>query len=353
MRRTRRSWLPLIALGLVAAGFAGCGERGEDAGGTPPSALVTAAVVAKGRVEERLEVFGTLEFDLERTQTLTAARSGEVVEVSVVPGERVQRGGSLLTLGPVPRDSLEVQRAEIELEFARQALERAQRLAEQRLGTNQEQQAAEAQFGAARAVLDALGQNGSSPLVVRASADGVVAGLLVSQGSLVQTGQELARIAPTGSMAVRIGFEVEEMPRLAEGLPVLLQPVFSGVGESVFRAQLSRLHHVADPATQLVEGLIHIESPPQWAVAGARARAQVVLQSADDVVRVPRAALVSRGTATGVYAIDGGRVRFQPLELGVQGADYVEARSGVAVGQRLTIHGRTLLSDGMAVREAP
>ncbi len=355
MTGARRSRLGLVALMLMAGSAAGCSERGDDSGrsGSSPSVLVTADVLEKGRVEERLETFGTLEFDLERTQTLTALRSGEVTELSVVPGQWVQLGAPLVVVGPVPEGSLEVQRAEIELEVARKALERATRLAEVRLTTNQDVQAAQAQFDAAHAVLGALGQDGGSPVVVRASADGIVAGLLVNQGSLVHTGQELARIAPAGSMAVRIGFEVEDMPRLAEGLPVLLEPVFAGVGKSVYRAQLSRLHRVADPATQLVEGLIRLENPPEWAVAGARARAQVVLRSANDVVRVPREALVPRGSATGVFVIEGGRARFQPLELGVEGADYVEAREGVTAGQRLAIHGRTLLSDGVSVREVP
>ena len=350
--RPRRGISGALVACMALAGCGGPGDRG-NADGAATRAPVSVAAVSMGPVEERLETFGTFEFDPETTRTLTSERSGEVVEVSVVPGQRVQAGLPLLVLGPVPEGSLEVQRAEIEYDFAREALERVERLAGLRLATNQEVEAARKQLEAARAGLDGLGRNGRERLVVRAPADGVVAELRVGRGSLVQAGQELARIAPAQSMAVRIGFEVEEMPRLAEGLPVLLEPVFAVRDASAIRASLARLHRVADPATQLVEGLIRLEDPPEWAVAGARARARVILQRADDAVRVPRAALVTRGDATGVFVIEDGHVRFQPISLGIQGAEDVQALSGVAVGQLLALQGRTLLSDGMAVREVP
>lgn len=348
----RRSWCASSFVWLVVV-MAGCSDPNTSTPLPAPAAHypITTVTVGPGTVEEILETFGTVELDPEHTTTLTAVRAGKIGSLKVVAGQIVKRAETLLVLAPVPAASLEVERAEIELDFANKDLERVRRMAKLKLATNQETQTAEKQVEASRAVLAALGLGGATPLRVVAPEDGVVAEILVAEGALVQAGQELARIAPVNSIAVRVGFEVEEIPRLSEGLMVQIKPVFNGPDDQPVSARLARLHRVADPATQLVEGLVRIDSPPAWAVAGTRARVRVVLQRATDVVRVPRSVLVSRsGVQASVFIVSQNEARLRSVEIGIDGGEWLEIRSGLQSGQQVVEAGRASLSDGAAVR---
>lgn len=353
MRKRRSRVAALATLGLGFGWACGDATKPSDAQTGGPSFAVTAAPVGRGPVQELLETFGTVELDPEHTQTLTAGRAGELDAVYVVPGQIVKRGDALLELGPVPSDSLEAERAKIDLEFAQRDLERLRRMAELKLATNQEVQAAEKQLEASRVGLASLGLDGKGATSLQAPNDGVVAAILVAEGALVQSGQELLRLAPVGSVAVRVGFEVEEISRLSEGLPVLLEPVFQGIHDDVVPARLSRLHRIADPATQLVEGLIHVAAAPPWAVAGTRVRVRVVLQSASEALRVPRDALVSGDEATSVFVVEQGTAHLRRIEVGATGDGWVEVRSGLSAGQLVVVAGRSSLTDGVSVRVAP
>ncbi|HQU34425.1 MAG TPA: HlyD family efflux transporter periplasmic adaptor subunit, partial [Thermoanaerobaculaceae bacterium] len=301
VRRTRRlAWLAAaVAFVLVPA----CsGPQPSEATKAEPSAAVATAAVTRGPVEETLEAFGTVEFDPAKVRTVTLLKAGQVVDVPVVAGEIVRRGQPLLTLGPVPQDSLDMQRARIDVDFAAREVERIRRLLGEKLATNQDLLNAEKQLDTDRAVLASLGDGrGPAPAVVAAPQDGIVAQVLVTRGQVLAAGHEAVQLAAENAIAVRVGFEVGDAPHLAVGLPVLLDPVYAEVGAAPVRAALSRLHRLVDPSTQLVEGLIQLSTPPPWMAAGMKVRVRVVVRSALAAVVIPRNALLDRDGKPGVF----------------------------------------------------
>lgn len=351
-RRHGPSWRPL---GIVLVGVIGACGRGAQGpaseGESQPSAAVVTTQVVRGAVEETLEAFGTVEFDAAKVRTVTLVRSGQVVEVPVVVGQLIREGQPLLVLGPVPQDSLEAQKARIEVEYATRELARTRRLLDEKLATNQDVQNAEKELETAWAVLRGLGSDGSgAATVLKAPSDGVVAQVLLNRGQVVAAGHEAVQLAAPGALAVRVGFEVEDTPRLDVGLPVLLDPVYSGAKGLTVRAALSRLHRVVDPSTQLVEGLIQVVSPPAWMASGMRVRVRVVLRSRSASVLVPRDALIERDGKPGVFAVEQGRAHWKAVTLGIAGEQAIEVTDGLQVGETIVTGGRSSLADGMAVR---
>jgi RND family efflux transporter MFP subunit len=343
----RRTGPWLVGAALVL----GCGSSPGTPKGTEPSALVATATVVRTHVAESLETFGTAEFDPQRTRSVILVRAGEVQDVQVVEGEQVHAGDPLVTLGPLPARSPQVQSADIDLRFAKEELGRVQRLAKLHLATNQDVQKAQRDVAAARAALRALGAaDRESPETLRAPIEGIVSQVQVTPGSVVQAGQTAVVLAPANAMAVRTGFEVEDVPRLSEGLDVFLSAVYAPPGQKEARARLARLHRVADPATQLVEALIAVPQPPAWMVAGERVRVRVVLAAADRAVAVPLDALVSQGGGSGVFVVRDGHAHWQPVKIGLRGPGHVQILEGPSPGDSVATTGRTALSDGMAVR---
>jgi RND family efflux transporter MFP subunit len=352
----RRLACSSLVLVLVAALGAGCGRPASESGDVPeaePSARVETATVAPGPVLETLETYGTVEFDPERTRSVSLVRSGEVLEVPVVAGAEVEQGDTLLVLGPVPSGAPEVQNARIDFSFAEQELARVKRLAALRLATNQDVESAEQRLAAARAGLRALGDvPGQGRIAIRAPGNGVVAQVLVTPGSRVQPGENVVVLAPAGAVAIRTGFEVEDLPRLSEGLEVRIDAISGDPRSPSASARLARLHRVADPATQLVEALVAVEDPPRWMVAGERARLRAVLRSVPDALRVPREALVERDGGVGVFVVADGHAHWRAVRTGIADEAFVEVVEGLSPGDVVVTTGRTSLADGMAVRTA-
>jgi RND family efflux transporter MFP subunit len=353
VRKARRLARLAAAAAFVLAP-ACSGPQPSEAPKTEPSAAVATAEVTRGPVEETLEAFGTVEFDPAKVRTVTLLKAGQVVDVPVVAGEVVRRGQPLLTLGPVPQDSLDMQRARIDVDFAAREVERTRRLLGEKLATNQDLLNAEKQLDTDRAVLASLGDGrGPAPAVVAAPQDGIVAQVLVTRGQVLAAGHEAVQLAAENAVAVRVGFEVGDVPRLAVGLPVLLDPVYAEAGAAPVRAVLSRLHRMVDPSTQLVEGLIQLPGPPAWMAAGMKVRVRVVVRSALAAVVIPRTALLERDGRAGVFVVAQGHASWRLVVLGIESGDVVEVAQGLAPGETVATIGRTSLSDGMTVRPEP
>ena len=72
-----------------------------------------------------------------------------------------------------------------------------------------------------------------------------------------------------------------------------------------------------------------------------------------DAVVVPAAAVKRQGRQTGVWLVEGGRLRFQPVETGAQSLDgKVRIMGGLNPGDTVAVYSQQLLSDGMKVRMA-
>jgi RND family efflux transporter MFP subunit len=340
----------IVASALLVAACHTTTHETEEARPDEVSASVSVAKVDRGDVERTITTFGTVEFAADRQRTLAFVKPGLVTDVPVVAGQTVKKGDVLLAVGGVPRGAPEVQQANIEVEFAERELARVKRLVDEKLATNQDLQNAEKQLAAAKAALHGLGGGGAGGGRMRASGDGIVAEVLVHRGDLVQAGQAGVVLAARDSMTVRAGFEVEDLPDLAQGLTARLRPVYGEKRDSEVISKLSTLHRVVNARTQLVEGLIHVDQPPAWLAAGLAVQVVVVLESHQHVLRVPRDALVQQGGKQGVFVVDKGHARFRAVKAGFGDDDRVEVDQSLAEGDRVVTTGRSSLSDGMAVR---
>jgi RND family efflux transporter MFP subunit len=317
----------------------------------PVVATVRIATVDRGPVVERIDTMGTAEFDPEHLVSTALVRAGQIVEVKVVSGQPVKAGDVLLTLGSVPAGSLEAQKARIDVDFADRELTRIRRLLAEKLATNQDLQNAEKQLESNRAALAALGAgDGSAPVVLRTPADGIVAQVLVKPGSLVQAGQEAVTLAVHRAMIVRAGFEVEDVARLTEGEPIELAPVYAAPEAQPVTATLSRIHAVADPATQLVEAIVRTSDPPAWLLAGMRIRVRAEVVGKRGALRLPRDAIVERDGKPGAFVVTRDEALWHGVALGIHGGEYVEIQSGLAAGDVVVTEGRSSLADGMRIR---
>ena len=324
--------------------------RARDAEPPEPSARVEVTEVSRGNIAETLTAFGAVEFDADRTRIVPFTRAGQLLRVLVVAGQPVRRGDLLLEIGAMPPASLDARRARIDLEFAERELARIQRLQSEQLATNADLDAAEKNVAASRAALESLGGGRAGTTELRASEDSVVVEVMATPGAFVQAGQAAFSLAPAGAVVARVGFEPEDLPNLDETTDVRLEPLFGDLGAQVATSHISHVNQGVSPATQLVELLLRVDSPPPWMVAGAKVRATAVTRRAEDAVVVSSDALLEREGSTGAFVVEGGRARWHRVEIGLATDSVAEARSGLEAGDRVVTDGRSSLEEGMRVR---
>jgi HlyD family secretion protein len=82
-----------------------------------------------------------------------------------------------------------------------------------------------------------------------------------------------------------------------------------------------------------------------------RVLVRITVYEAGDVLRVPISALFRRGEEWAVFAVEAGRARIAPVEIGHRNSSFAELKKGLAAGAMVVLHPSDQVADG--VRVAP
>ena len=107
---------------------------------------------------------------------------------------------------------------------------------------------------------------------------------------------------------------------------------------------------------QRVNVVIDLTDPrEEWASLGHgyRVDTRIVTLTAENVLRVPVAALFRDRSDWAVYIEADGQARLRLLEIGASNDDVAEVRDGLAEGDRVILHPGTAIEDGTRLTERP
>jgi membrane fusion protein, multidrug efflux system len=359
--------------------------REDDAGnavpapGRPGSAAVAVEVtpLERGTIVERRSFTGTLQpasrFDL-------AARvGGRLLELHADLGDVVRRGQVVARLDQ-EEYRLDVAKAQAELEVAAAGLieaesslatsqrdyERVQRLRQQgvaseaeldtALANYQAQQArvavAAAQVSLRRSALAAANLR-LSYTEIRADWQGeeqerVIAERFVDEGSLLAANTPVFALVGIDRLVAVAYAPERDYPRLATGQAVTVRA--DALGERSFPGVLARLAPVVREASRQARLEVAVANPEQVLKPGMFVRLEIELARKDDALLVPRAALVERTGAYGLFLADPetSTARYVPVRLGLQERERVEIVEPALSGLAISL-GQHLLSDGARI----
>lgn len=277
----------------------------------------------------------------------------------------------------------EVRRLETELGFARDALARAQALAERNAVSDEAlekaQQAAEAgehALAAARAQLevrrnqyaaieaqlaeprdfDPSGEN-RQELRLTASVSGEVLRVLQESAAVVAPGTPLIEVADTSDLEIQSDLLSTDAVQVEIGAPARILDW----GGPPLEARVTRL----DPAgfekvsalgieELRVPVILELTSPaPEWQRLkhNFRVTAEIVLTRKQDVLLVPSAALFRHGDGWAVFVLEGGRARLRGVEVGPGNQNLSEVSQGLDEGERVILYPDERIADGTRLAE--
>jgi RND family efflux transporter MFP subunit len=363
----------------------GAGRSGGRGGAARPPMPVEFATVARGPVTEQILVVGSLIG--ESTVQVVPKVNGRVDSIAVKLGDPVRRGQLLAKVEDSEiqeqvrqaEASFQVGQATIrqrdaDLKLAKTNLDRSRSLLERQLLPQQaydDTQAryeaavaqldlARAQFEQAKARLDELRITLANTRIV-SPVDGFVGKRFVDPGAFVGPNSPVVSVVDISRVRMVTNLVERDVKRVFAGTKAAVE-VDAFPGET-FTGRVSRVAPVFDPATRTAEMEIEVPNAGFRLKPGMYARVQLVVESRQDALTVPRnavidvegrpgvfiAAPVAAGTAGGGSAQQGAPVmtaKFVPVQTGIRDGEHIEIRSGVQDGARVITTGAGALKDG-------
>lgn len=343
---------------------AACSQgAGGAKGGRPPPHVTTVRVEAR---DVPVEIRAPVDLRPIAQVEVGSKALGYLDAVLVERGDKVKKNQLLALVRPsdLP-DQLAAARSALTQAQAATALarinkERAERLAPSGVVSQQELQNATTALATSEAQL-ASAQSQASALAVRlgetridSPLEGVVSARRLDPGALV------GPTAGTGSIVT-----IDRIDTLRVFVPVNEREVGSlRVGQEArldldaypgrpFPGRVVRIAPSFDPGTRTIDAEVQLANAAGELRAGMYGRAAIVTAVHPAAVVAPASAIQLSSNRAYVFVVREGKARRLEVQLGVDGGDWLEVRSGLAAGEELVTAGSDGLSDGSPVRTAP
>jgi Cu(I)/Ag(I) efflux system membrane fusion protein len=355
IRQTEPGACPICGMDLIPIGGNGVtGEEDARRVSLSERAKLLARIrtvevnrLGSGGVARRL--LGRVDYDETSLRTVTSWIGGRIDRLHVsTTGERVKRGQVIATLY-----SPEVYNAHQDLIQARQQFERLQEGATPSAG-----RAAEAALNAARDRLRLLGvpsgelramegaDKPSERVRIRTPFGGTVIERLATQGSYVETGTGLYRVADLSTLWVQLDAYESDLSVLKTGQEVSLG--VEALPGKVFKGHVTFVDPVLDPKTRTARVRIEVRNEKRRLRPGMFVEASVQsgggAKTADEApVVVPATAPLFTGRRSIVYVEleDAEQPTYEArvVTLGPRMGDVYPVLAGLRDGERVVIHG--------------
>lgn len=357
-----------VCLWIVAAGFAGhmaCSDASDDErqDGSDQGAVtvVELAPVARQVVTDSVRTSAIVESEAQAD--LMPETTGIVRQLMKDEGDTVRAGDLLAVLDNVALGT-GAERARGDAARLKAQLDQTQQLLESGAASQKEvddlrHQWMAAQLAEREAVTVARQTRLTAPF------DGVVARRDVRVGELASAGGVAFQIVDPSRLRVVVSLPERDLARVRVGQPARLTAAYDDALRS--GGAVARIAPVVDPTSGTVRVTIDVDAEDNPLRPGQFVSVWIEVDRRENVVAVPRSAVVWEDGIPVIYAADNAPTegdaedgdtethevaRRTPVELGLVDDDWAQILSGSKVGERVVIVGQSNLRDGGRIRES-
>lgn len=177
-----------------------------------------------------------------------------------------------------------------------------------------------------------------------------------SEGT-VQAGQPLLEVGNPDTLEAEIEVLSTQAVKIAPGAKVMFDrwggdATLQGVVRVVEPYGFTKVSALG-VEEQRVRVIVDFTSPrEQWQRLGDgyRLEARFVVWEGTDIVQIPASALFRHNSGWAVFAVEGGRARLKPVQIGQRAGLIVQVTSGLAVEEMIINHPDDKIADGVRVK---
>jgi HlyD family secretion protein len=179
--------------------------------------------------------------------------------------------------------------------------------------------------------------------------DGLVVSRDAEPGATVVAGQSVFRLIDPATLWIRTRIDQGRFQGIAVGQPAMI--VLRSRPDKQLAGKVVRLEVQADSVTEERFVNVAFNEAPGVLPLGELAEVTIEFPPVADALVVPAAAVKKQGKQNGVWLVEGGALRFQPVEIGAQSLDgKVQILKGISLQDYVVVYSQQLLRDGMKVR---
>lgn len=323
----------------------------------PPPAVVVTAPVRTGPVQEEITLVGTVRPIVD--SLFAAEIAGRVISRLVDRAATVKKGQVLFQLDSARFDrQLEAAEGEMievraRLSVARQQEARARDLHDSGVLADRflddaigDRQALDGRLVQVEARVASI-KDDIARTSIKAPFSGVVTELHTEVGEWIRLGDAVLRLANFDTIEIYLDVPERYYPHLAAGdlAPARLDAL-PGVE---LEGQVFAVVPQAGSAARTFPVIVRAANPGRQAAAGMLARVRLVLSSSDDVLQVPKDAIVRQMGGEAVFLLDGDAVRVVTVRSGRASGAHVEVAGDLAPGDLVVVRGNERLQPGQKV----
>jgi len=304
-------------------------------------------VATTGDIASHYKATATLEAD--KQAEILARATGVVQALHAEEGDLVETGAPLLTIDN-DEYRFRLDQAVAATANLRSRYERLEQMRVEELATEEEFQAARSDLAGAEAD-EGLARLNLSYTTVRAPFEGHVTGRLVDPGQNVGAGDPLFVMADFDPLLARVYVPSREFNRLQRNQDVEL--VLDSNGARM-QGRIKLISPVIDPTSGTIKITVEVPDYPLGTRPGDFAQVSIVTELRENVVLVPRGAVLTDKGETVVYTLvrgeEGPTAERRPVEIGFTDDQHAQVLSGLEAGDRVVVKGQRSLKHGLAVK---
>ncbi len=313
----------------------------DDANTTTPLPIIPVKTmsVSPGTIDVTREYSGGLE-GIEQAD-LYIRLSEAVVALPFRVGEHVEKGQVLIELDKGGASSQYYQ-AKAMYDNADKNYKKMQYLFEQKA-------ISESAFDEAKAgtqVAKANFESAQELVSVTSPITGTLVELDVKVGDIPKMGLLAARVARTDQLRMSFGVSTDLVDRFAKGMTGTVH--VSG-DDSVYTCTITKVSDAAEPQTRTFSIEATVPNTDRRLQAGTFAKATFVVQSKNNVLAVPQAALLSNEGVMSLYVVRSDTAYSRTVIVGINNGIDAEIASGLKSGDEVVVVGQGFLSDGYPI----
>lgn len=300
---------------------------------------VRTAKVERGRISRQIMGLGRVSrMPLPKVTQVSSALKGTILSIShKVIGDTVKKGELLYSIDSAQWRELQQQYLDL---LSEQDHVRSKQL-QQRLLT----------LGLTGKRLEQLVENEDVEqiLEVTAPVDGSIVDWFAVNGEEVEASSKVVTLGGVNRVPVIVSLFEGQGAWVNRGQPIVVRvPTLPGVE---FKGQVDRTDREINFSTRTLPVYVGFTTPDPRIRYGMLVEVTIQAAARENVLRIPREALISTGQGSRVI-VDKGEGHFLPVKVtsGIESGDYIEILSGLKQGQQVVISGQFLIDSESSLK---
>ncbi len=295
----------------------------------------------------------------ERKIEIFSRLSAYVKSIVKEEGDYVRNNEVLATLDDTEvrishqQTQIQLEQARLNLEEETKNYERSKELKTRELISEQEFQAAEALYKQRQLELEDREQSFKNLELqlnwtrIRSLSDGYITERLIEMGDKVNANQQVYTIEDFNPLLIRVFVPTSDAIKLSPGMTAdVATEVIPG---ALFPGAVKLINPRIDVQTGTVKVTVEIVDESQRLKPGMFVEVQIVIGMKEDVLAIPRKAILYKQNKTYVFVAERGQASQREVTLGLTEEDHVEVLEGVTEGDVIVTVGVESLKDGQRI----